>query len=108
MRCFWRVRGEAGARSGAARQKATDLSEERLELDRGLGLELGEGAGLRRLVRPPADETDPMTEAPVLEAIEGDLTNELGSQRFPGEVAVLRPATGPAGRAAALKTRPTT
>src|ERR1700694_4866538 len=82
------------------------LREERLQLHRRFGLELGEGTGLRRLVGPPTLKAHPMTEAPILESIERDLADELGTDRFPGQVAVLRPATGPAGRAPPFEPRP--
>ena len=48
-----------------------------------------------------------MTEATVLEAIEGDFADELGTQRLPGEVPVLRPAAGAAGSTATLEAGPT-
>src|ERR1700687_4378124 len=57
----------------------------RLQLDRRFRLELGEGAGLRRFVGPPTHKADPVTEAPILESIERDLADELGSERVPCE-----------------------
>ena len=51
-------------------------------------------------------EADAMTKAPVLQSIEGNLADELGAQRFPGEVAVLGPPTRTTGGATACKTGP--
>src|ERR1700674_2535515 len=84
------------------------LREELFQLDGCLGLELGQGARLRRLVGPPALKADAVTEATVLQTIERDFAHEFRAQRFPGEVAVLRPATRSARRPPALKTGPAT
>src|SRR5467141_636026 len=88
-----------------AEPTATDgLGEEVLQLDRRFGLELGERARLRILVGPPAHEADAVPESPVFESIEGHLADELGAQRLPGQIAVLRPAARPTRCAATLKT----
>src|SRR5207249_8546678 len=70
--------------TSASRSSGRPASAEKLpEVDRGLGPELGQGALARRLVRPPAQESDPVPEAIALEAVEADLADQLGAQRFP-------------------------
>src|SRR5438046_7949400 len=47
-----------------------------------------------------------MTKPTVLETVESDFANELGTQRLPGQVPVRRPATGSPGSAATLEAGP--
>src|SRR5207253_6420574 len=54
--------------------------------------------------RSPADNTDAVAKPIILQPVEGHLPDELGPQRLPGQVAILRPAARTAGSTAALET----
>ena len=62
-------------------------------------LKLREGAGSWFAVRAPATEVRHVTEVSTLHVLVGDLDDQFGTKRFPGEVFSLTPAAFPAGHA---------
>src|SRR5207247_9514741 len=83
---------------------ATELGTRLVPLNRGLRLELRHRARFRRFIRSPAHKANAVAKSLVLEPVESHLAHELRPHRFPGKVAVLRPAARAAGGAAALET----
>ena len=77
------------APGAAAPAQRLNSSEELLQFDRRLGLELCQRALRWRLIGPPPHEADAVAEAIILQSIEGDLTDELWTERLPVEVAAL-------------------
>src|SRR5688572_21763821 len=91
----WRARA---APSGRGAEEVREQRGRRL-------LELIVAAVGGRSVRAPAHEGGGVAESVVLEVVEGDLADELGPHRLPGEILAAVPARLRAGQAPALLDR---